>query len=302
MYDLIILGAGPAGMTAAIYAARRKINFAIISSNVGGQMAMTSEVDNYPGYQTLSGADLTAKFQEHVSKYGVEIKQEYIQKLEKRENSCFVKTSIAEYESKTVIIATGKKPKKLEVSGEDEFSGKGVSYCATCDAPLFKDKTVVVAGGGNSGLEAALFLSKYASKIYLLEANSELKGDAYLKDPVMSEDKIEVITSASIKEIFGEGLVKGLKYTNGDEEKILEIDGLFVEIGLITEADFTNVKKNEWEEIMLNRSTKTHEENMTSIPGIYAAGDCTDIPAKQIVAAAGEGCQAALASFDYILR
>ena len=302
MYDLIIFGAGPAGMTAAIYAARRKINFIILSSNVGGQMTLSSEVKNYPGYSVLTGTDLTAKFQEHVSEYGVEIKQEEILNLEKRDSTCFVKTSIGKYESKAVIIATGKKSRKLDVPGEENFAGKGVSYCATCDAPLFKDKVVAVIGGGNSGLEAALFLSKYANKIYLLETSSGLKGEKYLRDPVLNDNKISVILNSNVKEIYGEKVVKGLKYLEKDKEKSIDLDGIFVEVGLITEADFTNVKKNKWGEIIIKRRTNTHDENLTSVPGIFAAGDCTDIPAKQIVAAAGEGCKAALASFDYILK
>ena len=302
MYDLIIIGAGPAGMTAAIYAARRKINFLIISMDVGGQMTWSSEVKNYPGTTSLTGIELSNNFQEHMKEYNIKVKSEEILKLTKRGKTCVVKTKNNKYESKTVIITTGKKPKKLGIPGEEEFLGKGVNYCATCDAPLFKGKTVAVVGGGNSGLEAVLFLEKYAKKVYLLEVNEKLAGEAYLRDKVLTSKKISVITGAKVQEIKGDKFVNSINIDKKGKRETLKIDGVFVEIGLITAANFTDVKKNKWGEIKLFRGTKTHNENLTSVPGIFAAGDCTDIPAKQIVAAAGDGCKAALASFDYILK
>lgn len=301
-YDLIIIGAGPAGMTAAIYAARRKINFLILSMDIGGQMSWSSEVENYPGISQMTGIELTNKFREHLGKYKTKAEQEEILKLTKKGKMCIVKTKQNTYQSKAVIIATGKKPKKLEVPGEEKFLGKGLNYCATCDAPLYKNKTVAVIGGGNSGLEAALFLSKYAKKVYLLEKGPKLMGEPHLINQVTKEKNISVITNTTIKEITGTKFVESIKYTEKEKKKFIKLQGVFVEIGLITKADFTDVKKNKWGEIMLFRGTKTHNENLTSVPGIFAAGDCTDIPAKQIIAAAGEGCKAALASFDYILK
>jgi NADH-dependent peroxiredoxin subunit F len=300
IYDLIIIGAGPAGMSAAIYAARRKINFLIISMDIGGQMSWSSEVANYPGTTSVSGVELAKNFQTHMSVYGTKVKQEEITKLSKKGRICVVKTKKNTYESKAVIIATGKSPRKLNVSGEDKFFGKGVNYCATCDAPFYKNKTVAVVGGGNSGLDASLFLSHYAKKIYLLEAMPQLGGEAYLRDKVLASKKVAVITGAKIKEIFGGASVKGFKYEKDGKENSIDVDGVFIEIGLLTKTDFTNVQKNRWGEIMLFRSTKSNEENMTNVPGIFAAGDTTDVPAKQIVIAAGEGCKAALAAFDYI--
>ena len=302
MYDLIIIGAGPAGMSAAIYAARRKIKFLIISLDVGGQMNWSSEVDNYPGVPDQTGIELVNKFQAHLKEYNIKINQEEILKLEKRKNICFVKTKKNIYESKAVIIATGKKPKKLNVSGEEEFLGKGLNYCATCDAPLYKDKIVCVIGGGNSGLESALFLVKYAKKVYIIDVMEKLGGEPYLKDRVLKDKRISVITGAKTKEILGNKFVTGLKYEQSKKEKELKLEGVFVEIGLISKADFTDVKKNKWGEIMIFRTTNTHEENMTSVPGIFAAGDVTDIPSKQIIVAAGDGAKAALASFDYVDR
>jgi len=302
MYDLIIIGAGPAGMTAAIYAARRKINFLIISMDVGGQMTWSSEVKNYPGTTSLTGIELSNNFQEHMKEYNIKVKSEEILKLSKKGKTCIIKTKNNKYKSKAVIITTGKKPKKLGVPGEEEFLGKGVNYCATCDAPLFKSKTVAVVGGGNSGLEAVLFLEKYAKKIYLLEINKKLGGEPYLKDKVSAKKKISVITGVKVQKILGNKFVNSIDIDKNGKKESLKVDGIFVEIGLVTEANFTDVKKNKWGEIKLFRGTKTHSENLTSVPGIFAAGDCTDIPAKQIVAAAGDGCKAALASFDYILK
>lgn len=300
LYDLIIIGAGPAGMTAAIYAARRKIKFLILSLDIGGQMGWSSEVDNYPGLPDTTGIEIVNRFNKHLKDYNIKVKLGEVVKLSKRGKICVIKTKKGVYETKAVIVACGKKPKKLGVPGEEEFINKGISYCATCEAPLYKDKRVVVIGGGNAGLEAALFLAKHAKKVYILEMQPKLGGEPYLKDRVLADKRISVITGAKTKEVLGNKFISGLKYEKQDEEKILKIEGIFVEIGLITEVSFTNVKKNKWDEIMIFRSTKTHEENLTSLPGVFAAGDVTDIPSKQIVAAAGEGCKAVLAAFDYI--
>jgi len=302
MYDLIIIGGGPAGITAAIYAARRKLNFLLITIDVGGQVVWSSEVENYPGTLTSTGIELVQKFQAQLKKYKVNLKQEEVTSIKKIGETVKVKTKKNVYESRAVIVASGKKPRKLEVPGEEEFFGKGVNYCATCHAPSFKGKVVAIAGGGNSGLEAALFLKEYAKKVYLLDINPKLGGDSYLRDRVLKDKDISVLNSVKIKEILGDDKLNSVKYEKGGGDKILKIDGIFVEIGLVTKLDFVDVKKNKWGEIMLFRGTRTHNENLTSVPGIFAAGDCTDIPAKQIVAAAGEGCKAALASFDYILR
>lgn len=311
IYDLIIIGAGPGGITAAIYAARRKINFLIIGMDIGGQMSWSSEVDNYPGMPDLTGIQITTKFFKHMKDYNIKVKKEEVIDLNKKGNICVVKTKKAIYQSKAVIIISGKKPKKLNVLGEDELSGKGVTYCATCDAPLYKNKTVAVIGAGNSGLESALFLSKYAKKVYIMDILKKLAGEPYLREKVLAEKKITFIPEAKTKKILGKNNVEAIVYESirkGKEsekgkEITLKVDGVFIEIGLIAKVDFAKtIKKNQWGEIMIFRSTKTHEENLTSVPGVFAAGDVTDIPAKQIVVAAGEGCKAALAAFDYIAR
>lgn len=299
---MIIIGGGPAGITAAIYAARRKIKFLFITIDIGGQVVWSSEVENYTGVPSLSGIELVQRFQEHIKEYNIKVKQEEVINLRRDGKILNVKTKKGVYESKAVIVASGKKPKKLDVPGEEKFLGKGVNYCATCHAPSYKDKVVAVAGGGNSGCEAALFLKKYAKKVYLLNINPKLDGEAHLRDKVLQEKKISVLNSVKIKEILGQESVDSLKYEQEGKEKILKLDGIFIEVGLLAKVDFTNVKKNKWGEIKIFRGTRTHDENFTSIRGIFAAGDCTDVPAKQIIVAAGEGCKAALASFDYILK
>ena len=302
MLDLIIIGAGPAGMTAAIYAARRKVNFLVLGLAMGGQMSWSSDVDNYPGVPDIAGVELTKKFYEHMQEYKIQIKQEEVVKVEKKGKVIEVETKKSKYQAKAVIIASGKAPRKLNVPGEDKFLGSGISYCAVCDAPLHKNKIVAVVGSGNSGLDACLFLSQYAKKIYLLDIMPKIIGEPYLRDKVLKNKKISFIGGVKIKEILGNKFVNALKYEKNGKTEELRINSVFVEIGLVSKSDFTKVKKNKWGEIMLFRSTKTNEENMTSEAGIFAAGDCTDIPAKQIIVAAGEGCKAAIAAFDCIHR
>jgi NADH-dependent peroxiredoxin subunit F len=299
-YDLIIIGSGPAGMTAAIYAARRKIKFLIISMDIGGQMGWSSDVENYPGIPDLAGVELVKKFNEHMKEYNIQVKQEEVKNVQRKGKIIDVKTGKNIYKTKTIIIASGKAPRKLNVPGEEKYLGKGVSYCATCDAPLQKNKTVAVIGSANSGLDACLFLSNYAKKIYLLEIQPKIVGEPYLRDRILKNKKVTFIGSAKTKEILGNSFVKELKYEKNGKISTIKVDSIFIEIGLVNKVDFANVRKNRWGEIMIFRSTITNEENMTDIPGIFAAGDCTDIPAKQIIVAAGEGCKAALAAFDFI--
>jgi len=301
IYDLIIIGAGPAGMTAAIYAARRKIKFLVIGLALGGQMSWSSDVGNYPGYTTMTGIELTKRFQESLKEYNIQIKPEEVIDIKKESKIFRVKTKENDYKTISIIIASGKKPKKLGVPGEEEFLGKGVSYCAVCDSHLFTNKEVAVIGGGNSAMDASIMLSKYAKKVYLIDINPKLGGEPHLRESVFKNKKIKIIQSAKTTKIFGDETVKGLNYIQGNKEKTLKIDGIFIEIGLVTNTDFARiVKKNKWNEIKIFRSTRTNDENLTNIPGIFAAGDVTDIPAKQIIVAAGEGAKAALACFDYL--
>lgn len=302
VYELIIIGAGPAGITAAIYAARGKLDFLIISKDIGGQTLLSSEVENYTGYHFLKGSDLVKKFEEHLKNYKINLKVGEEVKDIKRKGKIFgVKTDKSEYFAKTIIIASGKKPRKLNVPGEDKLHNKGLTYCAICDAPLFQDKTVAVIGGGNSALDATIQLIKTAKKIYLIDISAQPKGERIRLERIKQSKKVTILNNTNTKEILGDKLVTGLKLTQNNKEKRLDVQGVFVEIGLKPNTDFAKiVKKNRREEIMIKRSTTEMHENMTNIPGIFAAGDVTDIPAKQIIVAAGEGAKAALAVFDYL--
>jgi len=295
LYDLIIIGGGPAGITAAIYSARNKIDFMMITINIGGQVVLSSEIENYTGFQYITGEELKAKFQEHLKKYKFRLEIEEVKKIEK-ENSLFkIITDSKFYLSKTAIVATGRRPRELRVPGEKEFKNRGVTYCAICDAPLFEGLDVAVIGGGNSGLEAVLQLIKIAKSINLIEINPQLKADKVLIEKAMASDKVRIWTNTRIEEIIGDKVVKGIKIKKNDKEIFLPIQGVFIEIGSVPNSEIVDfVDKNEYGEIIVNCKCETN------VPGLFAAGDVTNVPEKQIVVAAGEGCKAALSAFKYL--
>jgi NADH-dependent peroxiredoxin subunit F len=302
IFDLIIVGAGPAGMTAGIYASRQGLKILIITKDFGGQIGKkTVDIENYPGFEKISGQELIKKFSDQVSRYEVEVKNGEVTKIEKKENgifSVFVGKKY-EYNSLAVIVATGADPRPLEVAGEKEFVGKGVSYCALCDGPLFKNKTVAVIGGGNSAFETVRFLANYVAKIYILEAGKEVKADEENQEIVRNINKAEIITSASLKEIKGDKFVKSLIYEDlsANKTKELEISGIFVEIGYQPATAFVKglVDFSERDEIIVE-----FETCQTKTPGLYAAGDSNVGKYKQIITACGEGAKAALAAYSYI--
>jgi alkyl hydroperoxide reductase subunit F len=297
IYDLIIVGAGPAGITAAIYAARKRMEFLLITVNIGGQVTYSSEIENYTGFQYITGEELTAKFYEHLKQYNFDLKIEDVKQVEPYGGIFNVKTEYANYLGKTVIVATGRRPRELNVPGEREFKNRGVTYCATCDAPLFKDVDVAVVGGGNSGLEAVLQLMKIASKIYLIEIMSQLKADPILIEKAMASNKVEILTNTKVLEIIGDKTVRGIKVQKGGETFSLPVRGVFVEIGSMPNSEIVDfVEKNQWGEIIVNCACET------SFPGLFAAGDVTNVPEKQIIIAAGEGCKATLSAFRYLSR
>ena len=295
LYDLIIIGGGPAGITAAIYSSRNKIDFMMITINIGGQVVLSSEIENYTGFQYITGEELKAKFQEHLKKYRFRLEIEEVKKVEK-ENSLFkIITDSNFYLSKTVIVATGRRPKELKVPGKKEFKNRGVTYCAICDAPLFEGLDVAVIGGGNSGLEAVLQLIKIAKSINLIEINSQLKADKVLIEKAIASDKVKVWTNTRVEEIIGDKVVKGIEIKKNGKEMYLSVQGVFIEIGSIPNSEIVDfVNKNEYNEIIVNCKCETN------IPGLFAAGDVTNVPEKQIVVAAGEGCKAALSAFKYL--
>ncbi len=298
MYELIIIGAGPAGITASIYAARKRMRVLVIAKDIGGQAALSSDVENYTGYQYITGAELTRKFEEHAREFGVEFVQEEVVGIERADGWFRVKTREGTYESRTVIIATGARPRKLNVPGEEEFKNRGVTYCATCDAPLFAGRDVAVVGGGNSGLDATLQLMRIANRIYLIEAGPRLRGDEIMREKVERSDKVTVLTNARVVEIVGDRFVTGIVVERDGKRERLQVQGVFIEIGYIPNSDFVAglVRLNERGEIIVDDRCRT------SVDGIFASGDVTSVPYKQIIVSAGEGAKAALSAHEYLQR
>ena len=311
MFDLIIIGAGPAGITAAIYAARKRIETLIITKDIGGQAALSGDVENYTGYQFISGPELAFKFEEHLRKFDLTLKEnEAAQEVKRAANLIRVRTDKGSYEARAVIIASGKRSRELGVPGEKEFKNKGLTYCATCDAPLFSGKDVAVIGGGNSALDAAIQLIKIADKIYIINIAENLSADMIMQQAARESPKVTVINNSRVTAILGdkpEGngaasnsrshkMVNAIKIKKAGKEELLPVQGVFVEIGLNPNSEFApEVEKNELGEL------KVDPYNQTNIPGIFAAGDVTDVPEKQIVIAAGEGSKAALSVFKYLI-
>jgi len=298
IYDLIIVGAGPAGITASVYAARKKLNFLVISLDIGGQAALSGDIENYTGYQFITGPELSSKFEEHMRKYDTALKEnEEVLELKKTGEVISVITNKAEYHSRSVIIASGKKSKELAVAGEKEFKNRGLTYCATCDGPLFADKVVAVIGGGNSALDAALQLTKIAKQVYIVNNIDKLGGDAIMRQKLEAAANVVILNNSKVLSVLGDKFVSAIKIKSSDEEKELAVQGVFVEIGLVPNVAFAKiVETNEKNEIKINL------RNETNIPGIFAAGDVTDVPEKQIIIAAGEGSKAALSAFHYLSR
>src|SRR3989344_2309780 len=320
IYDLIIIGGSAAATSAGIYAARRNLNFKIITKDFGGEVATSGEIGNWPGIIKTDGVALAQQFREHLDSYKVEIEEGVgVEKVTKQEDGMFcitVKTGMepkiagekleddhengtlkCDYTAKTVLITTGVHPRELNIPGEKEFRNKGVSYCTTCDGPLFKDKIVATIGGGNSALESALMLADIATKVYVVNKNSGFKGDAVLLDNLKTKKNAEIIYSANTTEILGDKFVTGLKYTDKDgKENELKTDGIFVHIGMIPNSGLVppEVEKTQFGEIVVNKNCETN------IPGLYAAGNVTDVPFKQIVIAAGQGCCAVLRAVQYL--
>jgi len=301
MYELIIIGGGPAGMTAAVYAARKQLKTLLVSQDLGGQPLKTAGVENYMGYQLIEGPDLMHKFEEQVKQFPLDVKiGQTVTSLAQIKNGFEVKTKEGEtYQGMVAIVATGKRPRLLNVPGEDKFMGKGVTWCAICDGPLFSGQKVAVIGGGNSALEATDDMVKIAEQVYLVSI-TQLTGDQVLIDKVKSASNLTMFLGHEVVAITGKNLVAGIKIRNlkSKQEKELEVGGVFVEIGLIPNSGLVKglVGMNRLDEIEVNCA------NETNIPGLFAAGDVTTVPEKQIVVAAGEGAKAALQAHRYLQR
>jgi len=297
-YDVIIIGGGPAGLTAAIYCARRELKTLIIAKAVGGQAVLAAEIQNWPGEQAISGFELARKIQAQAEKLSVEFLSNEVLAITKAEVGFSVKTNTENFFAKSVILAFGLTPRDLGVPGEEKFKGRGVSYCATCDGPLFKQKTVAVVGAGNSALEAAEYLSKLAKKVYLINRSEKFSGEEETEKQAGKLKNLETLCGAEIKEIAGSSKVEKIIIANQStgEIKELAVDGVFVEIGHAPQTGWLKglVDLNERGEIVTDKSART------SIEGIFAAGDCTDVGYKQLIIAAGEGAKAALSAYKFV--
>lgn len=317
LYDLIIIGGGPAGITAGIYVVRQRLKTLLVTKQFGGQMARKAvDIENYPGFDKISGQDLIARFEQHLRKLSengsraVNIEMDEVVKIEReqgRDSPCPVPCFLVltdgkkQFRSKAVLVASGADPRPLEVPGEKEFLGRGVSYCTACDGPLFAGKTVAVIGGGNAGFEAAIFLSRLAKKVYILERGVSPAADAENQELAWKSGKIKLITSSVLDEIKGTKFVESITYekknNNRSEILNLKVDGVFVEIGSVPATSFVKglVEFNERDEIKVDPET-----GATITPGLFAAGDVTETRVKQIVVAAGQGTKAALAVSQYL--
>lgn len=299
MYDVIIIGAGPAGFSASIYTIRKKLSTLILYENIGGQVTKSFKVENYLGFKSITGVKLFQKFKEHIDHFNIPIKQVTVEKIKQINKGFQVITSDNKFACKAIIIASGKNPRTLCIPGEKKFLGKGVSFCATCDAPLFKNKTTAVIGGGNAALDTALQLSKIAKKVYLININPEFVGDEATEEKVKKTPIVEILTETETLEIKGKNVVQKIKIKNETgKQKELPVEGIFIEIGSIPASFFVKslVKLNKKGEIEID------SQNKTNVPGIFAAGDATSISQKQIIIAAGEGAKAALSAYEYITK
>ncbi|GIO86199.1 alkyl hydroperoxide reductase subunit F [Paenibacillus faecis] len=300
-YDVLVVGGGPAGASAAIYAARKGIRTGVVAERFGGQVNDTLGIENFISVKYTEGPKLAASLEEHTKEYGVDImKGQRAKRLEKKELVEIELENGAVLKSKTVIISTGARWRNLGVPGEAEFKNKGVAYCPHCDGPLFAGKHVAVVGGGNSGIEAAIDLAGIAEHVTVLEFMPELKADSVLQDRLNSLPNTTVLKNAQVKEITGDTKVNGVTYIERatGEEKHIELQGVFVQIGLVPNTDWLSdtVERTRMGEIVVD------SHGMTSVPGVFAAGDCTHTPYKQIIISMGSGATAALGAFDYMIR
>ena len=309
MEDLVIVGGGPAGAAAGVYAARKKIKTVLITDSFGGQSLVSADIQNWIGDPSLTGFELAQKLEKHL-KAQEDIKiveSDLVSKIETMDSTSSpqgggfrVETKQGTtLETRTVLMALGSRRRRLGVPGEDKFEGKGVVFCSTCDAPLFKDKVTAVVGGGNAGLEAVRDLLSYASKIYLVVRSDALKGDPITQDTVKQSPKVDIIYNAETQEILGDGFVTALRYKDkaSGGVKELKLDGVFVEIGSVPNSDLVKdvVERNERGEIVVD-----HKTQRTSLPGIWAAGDVSDVLYKQNNVSVGDAVKAVLNIYDYL--
>ena len=301
MYEIIIIGGGPAGMAAAVYAARKRLDTILISNDIGGQVNWTTGVENYLGYQFIEGHELISKFEQQVNQFPIEQKIGLkVAQIKKIDGGFEIVAESGEiFQSRVVLLATGKRPRRLNVEGEMELTGRGVTYCAICDGPVFTDQSVAVIGGGNSAIEAALDMVKIAEHVDMVSV-TPLTGDPIMIEKLVAANNLAIFKEYQTEKVVGQGLVEGIviRDIRTGKSQQLDVTGVFIEIGLVPNSDLVKdlLKLNENGEIPVNCSCETE------IPGLYAAGDVTTVPEKQIVIAAGEGAKAALQAHRYLQR
>jgi NADH-dependent peroxiredoxin subunit F len=300
-YDVLVVGGGPAGSSAAIYAARKGIRTGIVAERFGGQVLDTMSIENFITVKETEGPKLVASLEEHVKEYDIDVMN--LQKATKIAKNDLFELELengATLKSKSVIVSTGARWRNVNVPGEQEFKNKGVAYCAHCDGPLFEGKDVAVIGGGNSGIEAAIDLAGIVNHVTVLEFNATLKADEVLQKRAYSLPNVTIITNAQTTEITGDDNVNGISYLERDtgEEKHVALQGVFVQIGLVPNTEFLAdvVERTPMGEIIVDK------HGQSNIPGLFAAGDCTDSAYKQIIVSMGSGATASLGAFDYLIR
>jgi alkyl hydroperoxide reductase subunit F len=305
LFDTIIIGGGPAGVAAAVYAARKKLKTLIATESFGGQSLVSSGIENWIGEKKITGLELAEKLEKHVrAQEGIEVRPSEKVVATGETSDCIFEITTEKgntYRAKTLIVASGARRRRLNVPGEDAFDGRGVAFCSTCDAPFFKDQDVAVVGSGNSALETVVDLLPYAKNIYILIRRDKLKGDPVAQEKVTNAPQVNVIRNAEVQEILGDQTVTGLRYKDKNADKVneLPIGGVFVEIGSLPNSEFLRdlVETNEAGEIIID-----HQTAQTSKRGVFAAGDVTNDPFKQNNIAAGDGVRAALSAYSYILN
>jgi len=298
MYDCVIIGGGPGGVSAAIYAIRAGLKTLIVEKlGVGGQIASSDLIENYPGFPSISGGGLMKSFEEHVRGLGAEFKFAEVKSIEDAGNVKVIHTGEGDIETRALIISTGAEPKKIGVKGEDEFIGRGISTCATCDGPFYRNKAIAVIGGGDTAVKESIYLSKIASKIYHVHRRDRFRAEKILQDRLMSRENIEFLWKHAPLEVVGDqsgvtGLI--VKQLETGEERKLAVDGVFMFVGIIPNTGFADVRKDEHGFIV------TDERMRTSVPGIFAVGDCRVTPLRQVATAVGDGAIAATVAEEYI--
>ena len=300
-FDILVIGGGPAGVSAAIYAARKGVKVGIISEKIGGQILDTLNIENVIGIKQITGQNLALNFEEHMKDYNIQIIKSHRVKQIKKDDLFNIELENGfDLQSKTVIIATGARWRNLNVPGEEQFKNKGVAFCPHCDGPMFKNKDIAVVGGGNSGVEAAIDLAGTSSFVTLLEFMPELKADKVLQDKLYSLPNVKVLKNVQVKELKGSKNLEQLVYIDRQtqQEHTIDIQGVFIQIGLIPNTDWLGdfVERNSVGEIIVDN------KGATSVPGVFAAGDCTNSPYKQIIISMGSGAIASLSAFEYLIK